>query len=288
MISVSIIIPVYNEEKAVLRTIEEIQNVLKTENISGEIIAVDDGSTDRSRKILGKIEGIDVLIHEENRGYGASLKTGIRNANYEDILIIDADGSYPSEHIPELLKEIEKYDMVVGARIGEEVCIPIVRRPAKFALNKIASYLAETKIPDINSGLRVMKKDIINKFIKILPNKFSFTITITLSMLTNNYRVKYIPINYNKRDGKSKIKPIRDTLNFIQLIVHTVMYFNPLKVFFPIATLFFIPGLIFLIRDLLALNISQASILLIVTGGLILSIGMLADLINRRLSLLSG
>lgn len=280
--SVSIIIPVYNEEKGVLETIEQIQAVLKKENICGEIIAVDDSSTDCSREILIKIEEIRVLVHEENMGYGASLKTGIRNANYENILIIDADGSYPSEHIPELLKEVENYDMVVGARIGEKVKIPLVRKPAKWMINQLANYLSGYKIPDLNSGLRVMKKELLEKYNKYLPDGFSFTTTITLALLTNRYQVKYISIDYMMRKGKSKIKPVQDTINFIQLIIRTVMYFNPLKIFLPFAFLFIIPGLVFLIRDLISLNLAQTSVLMLVTGSIILAIGMLADLINKK------
>ena len=175
------------------------------------------------------------------------------------------------------------YDMVVGARVAGNVKIPLIRKPAKLFINKLANYLAEKKIPDLNSGMRIIKKEIIQQFVKILPNGFSFTVTITLAMLTNDYQIKYIPINYNERKGKSKIRPIHDTLNFIQLIIRTVMYFNPLKIFVPLSFFFVIPGIGFLIRDILALNLAQSSILLIVTGALILSIGMLADLIHKKL-----
>jgi len=282
IMNLSIVIPAYNEEIGIAGTIDGVVEVIKPLHIGYELIVVNDGSTDNTAKIVEN-KNIKIINHEENKGYGASLKTGVRYSQYENILIIDADGSYPAEHIPDLLESAMNYDMVVGARVAGNVKIPLIRKPAKLFINKLANYLAEKKIPDLNSGMRIIKKEIIQQFLKILPNGFSFTVTITLAMLTNDYQIKYIPINYNKRKGKSKIRPIHDTLNFIQLIIRTVMYFNPLKIFVPLSFFFVIPGIGFLIRDILALNLAQSSILLIITGGLILSIGMLADLIHKKL-----
>ena len=282
IMNLSIVIPAYNEEIGIAGTIDGVVEVIKPLHIGYELIVVNDGSTDNTAKIVEN-KNIKIINHEENKGYGASLKTGVRYSQYENILIIDADGSYPAEHIPDLLESAMNYDMVVGARVAGNVKIPLIRKPAKLFINKLANYLAEKKIPDLNSGMRIIKKEIIQQFVKILPNGFSFTVTITLAMLTNDYQIKYIPINYNERKGKSKIRPIHDTLNFIQLIIRTVMYFNPLKIFVPLSFFFVIPGIGFLIRDILALNLAQSSILLIITGGLILSIGMLADLIHKKL-----
>ena len=282
IMNLSIVIPAYNEEIGIAGTIDGVVEVIKLLDIEYELIVVNDGSTDNTAKIVEN-KNIKIINHEENKGYGASLKTGVRYSQYENILIIDADGSYPAEHIPDLLESAMNYDMVVGARVAGNVKIPLIRKPAKLFINKLANYLAEKKIPDLNSGMRIIKKEIIQQFLKILPNGFSFTVTITLAMLTNDYQIKYIPINYNERKGKSKIRPIHDTLNFIQLIIRTVMYFNPLKIFVPLSFFFVIPGIGFLIRDILALNLAQSSILLIVTGALILSIGMLADLIHKKL-----
>ena len=155
-------------------------------------------------------------------------------------MITDADGTYPVEEIPSLLKWTDRYDMVVGARTGEIVKIPFLRRPAKWFLRKLASYLAKTKIPDLNSGLRVFKKDIALKYWKLFPDGFSFTSTITMACLTNNYDVKYIPINYYKREGKSTIHPIRDFIGFNNLLLRLVIHFSPLRVFIPFALLLFL------------------------------------------------
>lgn len=282
--SVSIIIPVYNEEETVLSVIQDVDKVMRGNSWEYEIIVVNDGSNDKSKELLKNCGlSIRLIEHEHNRGYGAALKAGIRYSKNNIILMIDADGTYPINDIPRLLDEIKNYDMVVGSRTGKHVRIPLIRKPAKWFINKLANYLTGTNIPDLNSGLRVTKKAVIEKFIRILPDRFSFTTTITLAMLADAYQVKFIPINYYKRQGKSKIKPIQGTFNFVQLIIRTVMYFNPLKIFLLFSLLFFIPGFIFFVRDILSLNIGQTTILLLVTGSIILSMGMLADLINKKI-----
>ncbi len=276
----TIIIPAFNEADSVAGIIEDIQKLKGTY----EIIVIDDGSTDGTTEKLSKT-GALTLRHQSNRGYGASLKTGIKNAKYDTIVITDADGTYPNEQIPELVKifKSEGLDMVVGARTTKRVEIPLIRRPAKWLITRLASYLSKTEIPDLNSGLRVMKKEVVEKFIKILPDGFSFTTTITLAMITNNYSVKYLPVDYFKRSGKSKIRPIYDTLNFIQLIIRMVLYFDPLRIFLPISLPLFFGGLILTIFQAIFLrNISTISVIILLSGVQLLAIGMLADLIDKR------
>jgi glycosyltransferase involved in cell wall biosynthesis len=228
-IKVSIVIPVYNEENSIIQVLKHLEQIMAQSNIIYELVVVNDGSSDNTKeKLAGVPVKIKLIEHEQNRGYGAALKTGIANSEHELIVITDADETYPHERIPELINNIEHYDMVVGARTGANVNIPTLRKFPKWVLNSLANYLCSEKIPDLNSGLRVIKKSIVNKFIYILPNGFSFTTTITLAMLTNDYRVKYLPIDYYARTGESKIKPFKDTLNFLQLIIRTIMYFNPL------------------------------------------------------------
>jgi glycosyltransferase involved in cell wall biosynthesis len=286
---VSVIIPVHNEENSIRETAVEISMQLEKATSSFEIFIVDDGSNDRTAVELEKIcsKNIKVITHMDNRGYGAALKSGIKNAQYECIVITDADGTYPNDRIPELVKTFQDgdYDMVVGARIANKVEIPLIRKPAKWFITKLASYLTGTKIPDLNSGLRVMRKGIVEKYIRILPDGFSFTSTITLVMLTNGYCAKYVPIDYFKREGKSKIRPIRDTLNFVQLIIRTVLYFNPLKIFIPLSLFLVLLAFTVLFGSWLllgkAMDVSFAVILM--TSVIIMAIGMLADLINKRI-----
>ncbi len=281
---VSVVIPAYNEEGSIGRTLEQIDLIMKSGGYDYEVIVVDDGSTDRTAEIA-KTKPVKVIQHPYNRGYGAALKTGIRSSLGEIILMIDADLTYPVEKIPLLLSYMGQYDMVVGARTAPDARIQPVRKPAKWVLAKLANYLSGTKIPDLNSGLRAFRKDMALRYFNILPDKFSFTTTITLAMTCSGCAVKYEPISYAHRIGKSKISPIRDTLNFTLLIVRTVMYFNPLKVFLPVGFLFAVLGTVTLFYDVFAIrNIGDKTVLLLSMALLIGALGLLSDLIVKRMT----
>lgn len=278
----SIVIPAHNEEKAIGAVLDELIEVLEGQKY--EIIVVDDGSTDKTPKIVQKKDSIKLIQHHYNKGYGAAIKTGIKNATNEVILIIDGDGSYPVKAIPEFLKEADKYDMVVGARTGKEVKIQLYRRPAKWFLSKLANYLAETKIPDLNSGMRIFRRKEVERFLNILPNKFSFTTTLTLAYHTTGLLVKYVPINYYKRAGKSKIRPFKDGFNFIMLIFRTITYFNPLKVFLFVGFAFFLAAVfIFLYSALFSGRFMDVTTIVLVVAAIqTIIFGLLADLVVRR------
>jgi glycosyltransferase involved in cell wall biosynthesis len=285
----SLIVPVYNEAQGVKIVLEKLQRVLETIECPAELIVVDDGSTDGTSDILEHFSNpLIVFRHTRNRGYGAALKTGIRHASYPVVAITDADGTYPNERILELVEKYNegKFDMIVGTRVGKSAKIPLIRKPAKWFITKLANYLSGTKIPDINSGLRLMTKDVVDKFMYILPNGFSFTSTITLAMLTNGYEVEYVPIDYFQRQGKSKIKPIQDTFNFIQLIIRTVLYFNPLRVFVPLSLFLVACSFVVLFGSwsLLGQVMDVTFGVIIMTAVMVLAIGMLADLIDKKIS----
>jgi len=282
-LSFSIIVPAFNEEESIVDVIDRIKESWRSCGYPYEIIIVDDGSSDKTFQLAVSQE-VRVLQHTSNRGYGASLKTGIKESKYDWILITDADGTYPIDQTPLFLKFIPEYDMVVGARTGDVVKIPVLRRLPKWILNKLANYLTGVKIPDINSGLRIMKKDSVEHFMKILPDGFSFTTTITLAMLTNNMPVHFLPINYYHREGKSKIRPIRDMLNFLQLIIRTILYFEPLKVFVPVAFALFTAAFLVLFLSYMYTEkvMDITTVVLFVAGIQILAIGMIADLIDKR------
>ncbi len=278
----TIIIPAYNEEKGIGNVLEG----MKKFSNGYEIIVVDDGSKDKTSDIAKKYPEAKVIVHHENKGYGAAIKTGVRYATTDIIIIIDADTTYPSNRIPDLLKKYQEgnVEMVVGARTGEEVKIPFIRKPAKWFLKKLADYLSGENIVDINSGLRLIRKDMINKFKKILPDGFSFTMTITLALLTNGYEIEYISIDYHKREGKSKLRPFRDTYGFLKLIVRTVLYFQPLKVFMPLSFIFFSVGVVLLAYRIFIEESFVTTInIMFMAAFQLFIIGLLADLIDKRM-----
>jgi glycosyltransferase involved in cell wall biosynthesis len=283
MTAVSIVIPAYNEEKAVGSVIDQIISIMEKADILYEIIVVDDGSTDNTVQIIQE-RAVQLVRHPFNKGYGAALKTGMRKAKYDTIAIIDADGTYPAEELPKLASGIDEWDMVVGARVGKDAEVSPLRKVAKGFLTRLANYLVGTPIPDLNSGLRVFKKDIAMQFYNILPSGFSFTLTITLALLSNDYLVQYVPTRYHKRVGKSKIRPIRDTLGFLQLIIRTVMYFAPLKIFLPVSLALFLFGVVIFLYSLLVLHkVMDVTVVVTILASIqIAAIGLLADLTDKR------
>ena len=276
---VTLLIPAYNEENGIGPVLEQVKGI----GLPGEILVVDDGSTDHTFEVA-QASGVRVIRHDTNRGYGQALKSGILASQHDVIVITDADGTYPNEEIKNLLRHMESHDMVVGARVGANVNIPLIRRPAKKFLNVLANYLAGVTIPDLNSGLRAFRKDVAREFFPILPSGFSFTTTITLAMLSNGYRVKYLPINYHQREGRSKIHPIRDTLGFTALIVRTTLYFNPLKVFMPLSGLIVVAAIGLLLFSKFVLGrVMDISVIVLLSAALqVAVIGLLADLIDKR------
>lgn len=282
----SVVIPCYNEESAIESTLLNLDECLRASG-PHEVLVVDDGSTDRTAEILAararQDAGLRVVRHPRNLGYGAALKTGIRRAHGEHIVIIDADGTYPYDRVPDLLREADSADMVVGARTGENVSYSFIRRIPKLFLKAYMSWLAGQEIPDMNSGLRVFRRSAAERFLSLLPDSFSFTTTITLAMLRRHYDVRFVSIDYSGRVGKSKIKPVRDTLRFAQLILRTGMYFAPLRVLLPLAGVLFLVFCAFLIYDITVLrNLTDKSILLLTSCMNVAIFALLADMIDKR------
>lgn len=273
----TVVIPAFNEAAGIEPVIREIQQGLAGYDF--ELIVVDDGSQDQTAE-LARQAGATVLPQPVNRGYGASLKVGIRHAKYDNIVIIDADGTYPVDAIPALVSALTDYDMAVGARIGTISRIPLIRKPAKWFLQQLASYLAGRKIPDLNSGLRAMRRDLVLRYEHLLPSGFSFTTTITLAALCRDHLVDYQTIDYRARVGKSKIRP-HHAFDFLILILRTIVYFNPLKVFMPIGAAFMLVGLIKTIYDIWMGDLSESAIFAFLAGGLVWVLGLLSDQISR-------
>lgn len=290
----SVIVPAFNEEQAIREQIEALHRI--EAHPDSEIIVVDDGSTDRTGEVAEAC-GVTVLRHPENRGYGAALKTGILEARHEIIVILDADGTYPTESIPRLVEALEHADMAVGARQGRDVRVPPLRRPAKWILGKLANAVAAQKIPDLNSGLRAFRRDLALHYFPLLSEGFSFTSTITLALLADGYRVAYLPISYKRRVGRSKITP-RHFMDFLILVFRTAMLFHPLRVFVPLALVVGGLGVFKVIFDIASLFLrvsrlrwallfepvlSTSAILLLLAALQLILVGMVADGVLRRL-----
>ncbi len=293
---ITVIVPAYNEELGVRSQLDSVRLALQTAGLCYEIIVVDDGSADHTAEEALKTN-VRVLQHQENRGYGASIKTGIVAASYDIIVIIDADGTYPSEQILCIVEKLATADMVVGARIGSDVHIPWERRPAKWMLRWLAMRITDQAIPDLNSGLRAFRRDCIKQYFPILSNRFSFTTTSTLCLMADDYRVVYHPIDYYQRVGRSKITP-RHFMDFTILILRMAMLFQPLKIFVPLALFFGSLGMLKVVYDVVTLflrattlsvsllyqpTISGSAILFLLVSIQLLLIGMVADGVVRRI-----
>ncbi len=278
--AVTVVIPAYNEAAHVAGQVSSVDAVMRTSGWDYEIIVVDDGSTDGTAEAASAAGLSRVVRRQQNRGYGAALKLGVRLAAHEWILITDADGTYPVEAIPTLLARATENSMVVGSRTGAVVQVPLVRRPAKWFLNRLASYLAGRHLPDINSGLRLMRKSLINRYEHLLPDGFSFTTTITLSAACNSHPLTYIPIDYHARLGESKIRP-RHAYDFTMLILRTIIFFNPLKVFLPLGAVMAVAALVKLAYDITVDNLSETAVLGLLGALIVWAVGLLADQNSR-------
>jgi glycosyltransferase involved in cell wall biosynthesis len=283
---ISIIIPMYNEEEAIGGDLDTIIRTMSTTDTPWEIIVVDDGSTDASVEIVRQREGVKLIQHPYNRGTGAARTTGLQHARGNVIVMTDGDGTYPNQDIPRLLEDIGNCDMVIGARRMETGSLKWLRSPTKLFIRLLASYLTGVRIPDVNSGLRVFKKSIAERFLDILPTTHSWVGTQTVAFLSEGYAVKFVPIDYYKRKGRtSSFHPISDTYNYISLVVRTIMYFNPLKVFLPVALALILVGAIKLVRDIIyyrGFYVPGVTLMLILTAIQVGAIGLLADLIVKR------
>lgn len=274
---ISIIIPIYNEQESIENTLNNLKANLTNIAVEHEIIAINDGSTDNTAEALKGVEGINVITHPYNKGYGAALKTGIKNAKHDYVLFFDGDGQHKPEYIKEFVRYMPDFDMIVGARLlGFRG--PYIRTPGKKILHLLANYLAEQKIPDLNSGFRLVKKSELEKFLHFLPNSFSFSTTSTLAFTKDGLNIKYIPVETNKRAGKSSVKP-KDAIKMFTLILKTLVLFSPLKIFLPVSAVLFILSLGSGIYDIFfrPMNLTDATILLFVSSMLIFFFGILAE-----------
>lgn len=283
-IQVSVVVPAYNEELALPPVLDGIQRVMQSLGIPYEIIVVDDGSTDSTCSVCARYPEVIVVRHPQNRGTGAARTTGVRKARAQKIVMIDADGTYPVEAFPEMIAALDSCDMVIGAREREMGTLRWLRSAAKEFIRALASYLLRVKIPDLNSGLRAMKRDLVLEFVSILPDTHSWVSTITMAFISSGYIVRWIPITYHKRIGRSTFHPIADTYNYLTLVVRAITYFNPLRVFLPASLVLGSIGGIKAIHDIIRYNwhITTSTVMIVLTAIQIGAMGLLADLIVKK------
>ncbi len=276
---VSIVIPCFNEEEAIGPVIDDVRAAMQDDPHSYEIMIVDDCSTDRTTEVAHE-KGVRVIRRPVNGGSGASRKTGILEAHGDIIVMLDGDGTYHAPDIPNLLREFPEYDQVNGARTSEKGTMKLLRVPAKWFIRRLAIYLSGKPIPDLNTGLKAFKRDIMLKYLWVIPDGFSCVTTMTLAFLCNGHAVKYVPTQYHKRIGKSKFHPIKDTSKYLFTVIRMVMYFNPLKVFFPLGFLLMVAG-VFLggWHFSAGKGLEQGDITIVLVGFMTCILGMLADLI---------
>ncbi len=282
----SVILPAYNEQRAVGRVLGEIVEALSDEPIRYEILVVDDASTDRTAAVAEQFARscwqcpVRVIRCNERHGAGAVRKVGIRQSLGEIIVMLDADGTYAAATIPELLAYFPAYDQVNGARTSEQGTLPWLRRPAKWFIQKLACYLTGHRIPDLNTGLKAFKREEMLRWLWVVPDGFSCVTTMTLAFLTNGYAVKYVPTPYRPRIGKSKFHPIKDSLAYLATVLRMVLYFRPLKVFLPISGLMIGAAVL---KSALSFawtgSMQESDIVIMVAGFMTCMLGLLAEVI---------
>jgi len=265
--AVSIVIPALNEEGAIREIVEEIRKILSSAGRAHEIIVVDDGSSDRTGEIA-RHAGADVVRHPHNVGYGRSLKDGIAAARHDVVVIIDADGTYPAAEIVNLLSKFDEgFDMVVGRRTGPAYSGSFLKAPLREFLRLLVEFTSSRKIPDINSGFRVFRRNHAILFEPRLCDTFSYTTSLTLAFMMNGCFVGYQPVAYLPRVGKSKVRLVKDSLKTLQYISEAAVYYNPLRIFGGMAGLLGVVALV-----LLMCNIALRS-----EGVFLLAVGILTS-----------
>jgi glycosyltransferase involved in cell wall biosynthesis len=282
----TVLLPAFNEEEAIERVLEEIVEALAEEPVRYEILVVDDASTDRTSELAERFARscwqcpVRVIRCPENRGAGAARKVGIRHARGGIVVMLDADGTYPAAAIRDLLGFFPAYDQVNGARTSEQGTLPWLRGPAKWFIRKLACYLTGHRIPDLNTGLKAFKRDLMLEWLWVVPDGFSCVTTMTLAFLTNGYAVKYVPTPYRRRIGRSKFRPVKDTAAYLSTVLRMVLYFRPLKVFLPLAGLMILAGTAMSVASFFLTGSMQESDIVVMTAGFMTCmLGLLAEVI---------
>jgi polyisoprenyl-phosphate glycosyltransferase len=284
---ISYIVPAFNEELSISNCLQRLSKVLAETNISFEIILVNDGSLDKTKELSALFPVVKIIDHPTNIGYGNALKSGIKKAQYEWVGTVDADGSYPIEDIPKLIREMEKgFDMVIGSRTNHRQLDRPIKRTFRWIYNTILKMVVKDNIEDANSGLRIFKRDMAMSLLPFLCGTFSFTTSLTILAMGKACFVKQIPIQYHPRNGFSKVRHIRDSLSTLQYIVQGITFFNPIK-FFMLLALCMILFVCIPAMTLALFRMHTLSLYYMIFGTtvtLLIAIGVLGDIIRISLT----
>ncbi len=290
---VTIVLPCFNEQDHVVEELQRITTAMDATDWTYELLVIDDKSTDGTlavlEEVLPRFPHMRLMPFRRNGGSGTARRIGSAEAYGRIVVWTDADMTYPNERIPEFVQHLldnPGVDQVVGARTTEEGTHKWARVPAKWVIRKIAEKLSASEIPDLNSGLRAFRRDVSLPYLRLLPPGFSCVTTITLSFLSNQHPVDYLPIHYAKRAGTSKFHFTRDAYRYILQVLRMVMYFNPLKVLMPVALWILGLGLLKLGVDVFrfGFRLPGSTVLVMLTGLQIAALALLADLIVRSRS----
>ncbi len=273
---VSIVLPAYNEEMNIGETVRRLRALYP----DFEILVIDDCSTDNTVRVAMDA-GANVWPHPYNMGNGAAVKTGLRLAKGDWIVLMDADGQHDPADVARLLEHKDRYDMVIGARKGL-LTGALHRTIANRIYNWLASYVTSFPIKDLTSGFRLVRADVARKFIYLLPNTFSYPTTLTMAFLRSGRTLRYVSITPGKRKGKSKIKILRDGGRFLLIITKVATLFSPFRVFLPLSFFFFITGaLYYLYTFMTSHRFTNMSALLLSSGIIVFMIGLVSEQISQ-------
>ena len=270
-LAVSVVVPAYNEAEAIGPVMADLHAALKNRGLEFEILVVDDGSSDGTSKAVNPAHA-RMISHPTNGGYGRALLTGIEAAKHDWVLMIDADGSYPPSEILKLLDFAPAFDLVIGAREGTHFWGTPTKAFLRWVYLRLASFVVGTRVPDANSGLRLVRKSLVDRQALVRCLGYSFTTTMTLSFLMQGRFVKYLPIEFRARTGgHSKVKPFRDILRTLQLMTQVMIIYNPLKLFVTLTVLIAVKALV-----LLALALAWSAPVLLICSSIASACALLA------------
>lgn len=282
---VSVLVPAFNEGPAVRQTVAGVRDALARAGVEHEIIVIDDGSSDETATEAAAA-GAVVLRHPLNGGYGRALKTGLRRAQGDLVAITDADGSYPPDALPMLIKKMSDFDMVVGARQGQHYRGSRAKWFGRKALQRMVLFVTGVLVPDVNSGMRVFRRQIALDNIKQIGNGFSFTTTLTLAMLLEGHFVQYVPVEYHARVGASKVRFRRDVVRTTQILVMAILAYNPIKLFLLMAYIAALAVIPAIVVDVIVARGVHSGVIVMIDAGvalLLFAAGLVSDLLRRLL-----